>query len=150
MASRPLFVSGWQVEGIKSAGKFFSVLTEVLPLPVYLYFEGDTIAADVRSLLASSAVVPVHEILRATIWPKPSIFHVLATKQFIHELAVVAAKHAEPEVCDHFHAYSDSRVLMQWYDAFSDPLLIDESIIEASLHSFCKKLGAQYSPWHAT
>jgi hypothetical protein len=149
MSSKPLFVSGWEVAGIRSAEKFFSALTEVLPLPVHLCFEGTSISSDVRTLLASSVVAATLQIPPGTIWPKSSVFHVLATEQFIHKLVALAGRHAEPEVCDHFHAYSDSHGLMQWYDAFDDPLLIDESIPEASLQSFCNKLGVQYARWHA-
>src|SRR5579864_9213326 len=130
-----LFASGWEVTGIRSAEKFFSTLTDVLPLPVNLCFEGTSISSDVRALLASGAVAATLQIPPGTIWPKPSVFHVLATEQLIHELAALAGRHAEPEVCDHFHAYNDSHGLMQWYDAFDLPLLIDESITEASLKS---------------
>jgi hypothetical protein len=150
MSSKPLFVSGWEVAGIRSARKFFAALTEVLPLPVRLCFEGTNISSDVRTLFASSAVAATLQIPPGTIWPKPSVFHVLATEQFIHELAALAGKHAGPEVCDHFHAYSDSHgPLMQWYDAFDLPLLIEESITEESLKGFCRKLGVQYARWHA-
>ncbi len=141
--------SGWEVPGIKSAERFFSALTEVLPLPVHLCFEGTSISSDVRTLLASSAVAAALPISPGTIWPKPSVFHVLATEQFIYELAALAGRHAEPEVCDHFHAYNNGQGLMQWYDAFDLPLLVDESITEASLQVFCRKLGVQYARWHA-
>src|SRR6202167_4191326 len=40
-----------------------------------------------------------------TTWPKPSVFHVLATEQLFRQLAALAGRHAESEVCDHFHAY---------------------------------------------
>ncbi len=149
MSSISLFVSGWEVAGIRNAEKFFSALTEVLPLPVHLCFEGTSISSDVRTLLASGVVAATLQIPPGTIWPKPSVFHVLATEQFIHELAALAGRHAESEVCDHFHAYQDSRGLMQWYDAFDLPLLIDESITDASLQRFCNKLGVQYARWHA-
>jgi len=89
------------------------------------------------------------QIPPGTIWPKSSVFHVLATEQFVRRLATLTAKHAEPEICDHFHAYKDGHGLMQWYDAFDLPLLIDESITEASLQSFCTKLGVQFVRWHA-
>jgi hypothetical protein len=148
-SSRPLFASGWEVAGIRSAEKFSSALTEVLPLPMNLCFEGTSISSDVRKLLVSNAVVAALQIPTGTIWPKPSAFHVLATEQFIHELAALAGRHVGPEVCDHFYAYNDGQGLMQWYDAFDLPLLIDKSITEASLQSFCHKLGVQYAPWHA-
>lgn len=149
MSSRPLFANGWEVTGIRSADKFFSTLAEVLPLPVHLYFEGTSISPDVRKLIVSSAVAATLKIPPGTIWPKPSVFHVLATEQFIHELAALARRHVGTEICDHFHAYNNSQGLMQWYDAFDLPLLIDKSITEASLQSFCHKLGVQYTPWRA-
>jgi hypothetical protein len=107
-------------------------------------------ASDVRTLLAASAVAETLQIPAGTIWPKPSVFHVLMTTRFIHELVELSGRHAEPEICDHFHAYGDTHGLMQWYDAFDLPLLIDESIAEAKLHNFCQKLGAQYIRWRAT
>jgi hypothetical protein len=148
MATKPLFDSGWQVAGIKSAEKFFSALTEILPLPVNLCFEGTSISQDVQALFAASAVASSLQIPPGTIWPKPSVFHVRGTEQFLHVLATMAGKHAEPEVCDHFHAYKDSHGLMQWYDAFDLPLLIDETVDDASLQNFCRKLGVQYARWH--
>jgi hypothetical protein len=148
MSSGPLFANGWEVPGIRSGRKFFSALADVLPLPVHLCFEGTRISSDVQTLLASSAVAPALQIPPGTIWPKPSVFHVLATEQFIHELAAVARRRAEPEICDHFHAYHNGQGLMQWYDAFDLPLLIDKSIAEASVQAFCRRLGVQCARWH--
>ena len=150
MPSNSHFHCGWQVFGIKLAADFFSALTGFLRLPVYLCFEGTSISSDVAQLLASGAVAPTLQIPRGTIWPKPSVFHVLATEQFVRELAALAARHAEPEICDHFHAYKDDNMLMQWHDAFDLPLLIDESMTEAGLQSFCNKLGVRYARWQAT
>jgi hypothetical protein len=147
MASKPLFMRGWEVTGIRNAEKFFSALADVLPLPVHLCFEGSSFPSDVRKLLEAHAVPATMQIAAGTIWPKPTVFHVLATEQFLRELEVLARKHAEPEICFHFHAYRDGQGLMQWYDAFVDPLLIDESISEATLQSFCQNLEVKYAPW---
>jgi len=149
MSTKPLFVSGWEVAGIRSAEKFFSAVSNVLPLPVYLCFEGTRISSEVRALLASSAVAATLQIPPGTIWPKSSVFHVLATELFLQELAVLAGRHSESEVCDHFHAYNNGHGLMQWYDAFDLPLLIDESIPKESLQAFCRKLDVQCARWHA-
>jgi hypothetical protein len=149
MSTKPLFDTGWQVVGIRNGEKFFSTLNEILQLPVNLCFEGTRICSDVQSVLASSAVAPSIQIPPGTIWPKPKVFHVRATAQFLNQIAVLSGKYAEPEVCDHFHAYSDTRPLMQWYDAFDLPLLIDESIAEPSLQRLCRRLGVQYARWQA-
>ena len=134
---------------MRSAEAFFPALNEILPLPVNLCFEGTHVSPDVQRLLASRAVTPSMQIPPGTIWPKPSVFHVRATEQFLYELGALAGRHAEPEICDHFHAYTDGHGLMQWYDAFDLPLLIDESIAEASIQSFCRKVEGRYARWHA-
>jgi hypothetical protein len=149
MSNRPLFVSGWEVSAIRRPGEFFSALVEVLPFPVYLCFECNSMASDVRKLLASSAVPASLQIPAGTLWPKPSVFHVFAREHFIGDLAELAGRHVGPEICDHFHAYNHGYGLMQWYDAFDSPLFVDESIAEPALKSFCRKLGAQYAGWHA-
>jgi len=150
VSTMPLIDSGWRITGIRSAESFFSALSEILVLPVNICFEGTSIAPDVQALFAANAVTSTLEIPLGTIWPKSSVFHVSATGQFLQQLTMLSAKHAEPEVCDHFHAYKDGRGLMQWYDAFSgDPLLVDKSIPEANVQSFCRKLGLQYAPWRA-
>lgn len=128
--------------------KFFSPLAELLPLLVILCFDGTSISP------GPSDIAHVQQRARSlrntpgTIWPKPG-FHVFATEQFIHELATLAERHACSEFCDHFHAYKNTRGLTQWCDAFDLPLLIDESITETRLQSFCRTLRVQYVPWNA-
>ena len=148
MSTKLLFDVGWELPGITSAEKFFSALPEILPLPANLCFEGTSISSDIESLFASHAATQILEIPPGTIWPKPSVFHVRATEQFLHELGALADNHAEPEICDHFHAYSGNQGLMQWYDAFSgDALLVHESISETTVQAFCRKLEVPYARW---
>lgn len=149
MSHEPLFVPGWEVSGIRQADEFFAGLVELLPLPTYFCFEGTSIESDVRALLDSNAVVPGRQIPTGTLWPKPITIHVLASQAFIRQLAELARHHAEPEICDHFHAYKDGRGLLQWYDAFDLPLLVDGTIAELTLQRFCEKLGVRYAPWQA-
>jgi len=147
MSTKPLVLPGWEVAGIRSASRFFSALPQILPLPVTFCFEGVNICSDVQSLLASNSIAAGLQIPPGTIWPKPSVFHVRATEQLLDQLAVQAQKHAEPEICDHFHAYKNDHGLMQWYDAFDLPLLIDEPIGEEKLKNFCRVLGVRYARW---
>jgi hypothetical protein len=150
VSTKPLFANGWEVAGIIGAENFFLALPEILPLPTNLCFEGTSMSPNELALFASNAAAHTLEIPSGTIWPKPSTFHVHATEQFLQQLAALAGKHAEAEVCDHFHAYSNGQGLMQWYDAFSgDPLLIEESIPEAKVQGFCRKLGAKYARWNS-
>jgi len=150
VSTKPLFDNGWQLSGITSAEKFFSVLPEILTLPANLCFEGTSSSLDVQSFFASHAATQILQIPPGTIWPKPNVFHVRATEQFLRQLAALADRHAAPEICDHFYAYDGNQGLMQWYDAFSgDPLLVDESVGEMKVQTFCRQLGVPYSRWRA-
>jgi hypothetical protein len=134
----------WEVPGIKRGDTFFAALADLLPFPVYLCFECTGMAPDVRALLQSHAVEPPLQIRTGTLWPKPSVFHVQASDDFIREMVRVASVHAEPEFCDHFHAYDGEVMLLQWYDAFVLPLLVNASIPEPSLRRFCDRLSVSF------
>jgi hypothetical protein len=149
MTDQPYLKGAWEVGGIRRAQAFFDALVDLLPLPSYFRFEGTSIAPDVRKLLEANAVVSAMQIPAGTLLPKPSVFHVLANEAFSRKLAGLASQYAEPEICDHFHAYQDGRVLLQWYDAFLDPLLVDQTIPEVAVQRFCSKLGVRYSQRHS-
>jgi hypothetical protein len=70
---------------------------------------------DVMALFAANAATPTVEIPTGIriIWPKSSVFLVHATEQFLQQLIALAGKHAEAEVCEHFHAYANNQGLMQ-------------------------------------
>jgi hypothetical protein len=145
MTNEAFVENGWEVEGIRDAAAFFDALVGFLPLPAYLCFEGTSIAPDIQALLEAHRVAPVMGIPPGTLWPKPIVFHLRASEPLLRQLASLARRHAEPEICDHFHAYRNSHGLLQWYDAFFDPLLVDEAIPETALQHFCSKLGVSYS-----
>lgn len=134
----------WEVPGITRADQFFAALPDLLSFPVYLCFEGTSMAPDIRALFESRAVEPARQIPKGTLWPKPSIFHVIASTDFVQEMARLALSHAEPEICDHFHAYNSSALLVQWHDAFVIPLLVDDSVPQPSLEKFCERLGVSF------
>jgi xanthine/CO dehydrogenase XdhC/CoxF family maturation factor len=149
MTEEPLFKSGWEVTGIRDGEKFFRSLHDLLPTPAYLVLEGTSIARDVQRLYQSAAIPPRRHVAVGTIFPRPTTVHVPASASFLAELADLAAKHAEPEICDHLHAYDDGRGLLQWYDAFDLPLLVDGSIEQDSVRRMCDALGATYKRWQA-
>lgn len=135
MTHQPLVRSGREVSGIRDSDKFFRSLVDLLPTPAYLVFEGTSIAHDVCQLLQPAAIAPRR--------------HIPVSPSFLVAMADLAAKHAEPEICDHLHAYDDSRVLLQWYDAFDSSMVVDDSIAEESLLEFCDALGATYGRWRS-
>ena len=139
---------GWEITGIRKAAPFFDALVELLPLPTYLRLEGTSIAPDIHAFLEANALAPEMNITPGTLWPKPRVFHVLGSEPLLRRLSMMAGHHAEPEICDHFHAYQNGHVLLQWYDAFTDPLLVDDAITEGAVQHFCSKLRVRYSQLH--
>jgi len=145
MAEESLLKPGWEIEGISTARPFFSSIGILLPLPVYFCFEGTSIEPDVWALLQKNSASPHLQVPTGTLWPKPRVIHVLATAEFVSNLAAIADSHAEPEICDHLHAYKDSKLLLQWHDAFDLPILLDVSIPEEFVQNFCRAAGATYT-----
>src|SRR5262245_33441003 len=111
MTDKAFVKVGWQIAGIRRAPEFFGALVEFLPLFSCLYFEGTSINPDVQKLLEANAVSPMMTVPTGTLWPKPTVFHVIANEDFLRRLAEVSNRYANPEICDHFHAYHAGRGL---------------------------------------
>jgi len=52
--------------------------------------------------------------------------------------------HAEPELAIHFHVYQGATVLLEWYDAFSQPMLISGAVSEERVKLLTDILGTNY------
>ena len=79
-----------------------------------------------------------------TIWPRPKVFHVPATVTILTELARIMKHHAEPELAIHFHVYRNNSVLLEWHDAFSQPMLMSGAIPEEKVKVFADKIGKNF------
>ena len=53
--------------------------------------------------------------------------------------------HAEPELAVHFHVYRNDTVLLEWDDAFSQPMLISGVIPEEKVKLLADRFGKGYS-----
>ena len=56
-------------------------------------------------------------------------------------LSEAALHHAEPEICDHVHFYRDGNALVQWFDAFSGPLLVSKLVPRERVEQFASAVG---------
>jgi hypothetical protein len=79
-----------------------------------------------------------------TLWPRPAYYHVPATPRTLAELALLAESHAEPELAIHFHVYRTGKVLLEWHDAFSQPLLLDGELPESKVRDFASAPGMSF------
>src|SRR5262245_59555218 len=89
----------WVVTGLCQIEPFFRHLGRLIPTPhAIVYLEGTSISTDVRAFLARHSVPAWHEVLRGTIWPQPSTFHLPISQEVLNGLAELAMHHAYPEI----------------------------------------------------
>lgn len=134
----------WKVSSPKAFPAFLRELTNIISSDAIVYIEGGTPSSKLKTFLTQRCVPEVSHVEMGTIWPKPQVYHLPAIRENLFELADIAEKCAEPEVAIHFHVYKNNKVLLQWFDAFSDPLFFSKDLSEEQIKPFCDKLGLTY------
>ncbi len=134
----------WEVDGPKIFEDMFNALKGWVAEDAILYFEGGDSDAEIDNFIAMYSVTEVSHVAMGTIWPRPKVFHVPATVTILTELARVMKHHAGPELAVHFHVYCNDSVLLQWHDAFSQPILMSGAIPEEKVKVFADKIGKNF------
>ncbi|MBI1748050.1 MAG: hypothetical protein HYR55_15895 [Acidobacteria bacterium] len=134
----------WQVDGPKTFQELFDALQGWLPEGVILYFEDGSPDAEINDFMAKYSCQGQAHVAMNTIWPRPNIFHVPAEPAILTELSKIMEHHAEPELAIHFHVYKNNIVLLEWHDAFSQPIRLNGSIPEVQVENFAKKAGKKF------
>src|SRR5260370_34542447 len=140
----------WVIRGLSEFEPFFRNLGRLLPgSAAVVYLEGVSISPDVLKFLEEHSAAPWHEVLRGTIWPKPSTFHLPASPEVLSHLADLASRHANTEIAEHCHLYTKDGMILQWYDACDagSPLGAGPTIPEEPVKAFCDVTGAKYSAY---
>jgi hypothetical protein len=115
-----------------------------LPDDAVLYFEGGEPDAEVVRFMARHSIPEQAHISIGTTWPRPQTFHVPARPAILAELTGIMSHHAEPELAVHFHVYRGTQILLQWYDAFCVPLLLNGTTPEEEVVAFARRIGAAH------
>lgn len=125
---------------------FIRSLRELLPANSALYFEGTTVVpAAIATFERFAPGSDRLDIARGTIAPTPKVFHACMTDEALNAVAELFENHASPEICDHFHAYHTSTILLQWHDAFfGDPFLLAGALDETTVARFCAMHHCEY------
>lgn len=137
----------WRVSSPKTFSAFLRALVDIVPDGSIAYLEGGTIPRELETFLNARAVAEVAHVAVGTIWPRPKIFHVPATPDNLLSLADIVEHCAEPEVASHFHVYKDNSLILQWFDAFSDPMYLSKKIAEDKVREFCVRLSVKYDTY---
>ena len=137
--------SQWEIDGQISFSGFLEALIGWLPAGSILYFEDGHPDREIERFFEKHQV-PENERKRVPLGScgRPKILHAPATDAVLAELSKIMEHHAEPELAIHFHAYKDKQVLIQWYDAVNDPVLLNSSFPEEQIRVLAEKIGKKY------
>ena len=133
----------WKVSGVTTAKDFFRAVSLLVPDATHMFLEGSP-APDIEKVLADAADDTDYTGPVGTIWSWPRKnrrFSVRASPELFARLSEASSSHAEPEICDHVHFYRGEEALVQWFDAFSDPLLISKSLTRERVERFASAVG---------
>ena len=137
----------WKVAGVRSAERFFRAVSVLVPDATHMFLEGSP-APDVEALLVDAADAADYAAPAGTLWSWPQKnrrFSVRASSGLFARLSEAASHHAEPEICCHVHFYRGQEALVQWFDAFSDPLLVSKSVARDRVEQFASAVGGAVS-----
>jgi hypothetical protein len=135
----------WCVTGTREAEHFLRALSACFPDGAVLYLEG-TGEPHVAEYLRSVSIPADARPALGTIWPKPDTHHVALTRESMRAFAEYLETHPTGHVCSHCHVYRDSRVLLEWYDAFGDdPLFIALDVDETAVRQFAGAIRSTVS-----
>ena len=131
----------WEIEGKTNFPRLLSALTKIFPKDSILYFEGGSPNKQLSEFFNRHAIQEQLHVAFGTIWPRPKVFHVPASQQIISKLVSIAETCADPEIAVHFHVYHDAEVLLEWHDAFTQPMFLSGNIAEEKVKNFVDTLS---------
>ena len=128
----------WSISGISHAEGFFRAIPRLVPEATHVFLEGSP-DPDVVALLGAHAVAQEYGAPKGTLWswPRSHRYALHASPELFSALADLARRHAQPDICSHVHVYRDLEPLVQWFDAFSDPLMVSKAIPRERVEQFC-------------
>jgi hypothetical protein len=138
--------NSWRVSGVRNAQKFFQAIAALVPDATDVFLEGSP-DADIVALMRPHIEHPDYMAPTGTLWswPRNQRFRLKASPELFARLSEAAAHHAEPEICDHLHVYFGHEPLVNWFDAFAEPLLVSRTIARDTVEQFCGDVGGVLS-----
>lgn len=137
----------WRVLGVRTAEGFFRAVSLLVPDATHMFLEGSP-DPEIEALLAGAADDADYAAPVGTIWSWPHKdrrFSVRTSPELFVRLSEAASGRAEPEICSHIHFYRGQEALVQWFDAFSDPLLVSKSVARERVEGFASAVGGALS-----
>ena len=134
----------WELSGAQEFPTLFKELENFLPPDSVLYFEDGSPSGELLKFLESSSIPEQLHVAYGTAWPRPKIFHIPATKENLEKLTDLTEHCATPELAIHFHVYCNGEVLIEWHDAFDNPMYVSQYFSKDQIKSLCISLSMNY------
>ena len=103
--------------------------------------EGVSIHPEVTQTLQPHVIVPALEIKPGTLYPTPEWLHIRASEDALTTLNELVNTCAGPEICNHLYAYQEGTLLLEWHDAFDDPIHVAGTASSTVIAAFCAAFG---------
>lgn len=136
----------WEVSGKTDFPSLLRTLPGLLPEGCVLYFEGGSPSGELQIFFRRHCVLERAHVQYGTIWPKPRVFHIPATREAMERLSHLSESCASPELAEHFHVYRDRSVLLEWHDVFTQPMLLAGHFSEEAVRTFTESLHMSFKP----
>jgi hypothetical protein len=134
----------WEVSGKTDFRSLVEALPDLLPEDSVLYFEDGAPRGALLEFLRARKVPERAHVAYGTIWPKPRVFRLPATRDTMKRLAEMMQTSGPWELAIHFHVYRGQSVLLQWHDILADPILLSGELSEEKVKAFAQRLGMSY------
>jgi len=145
---QPIFSAGpcWEVTPAQSLSSFVRALITLEWANSVLYIESGTRApSELDSYLRENAIEQPTRIKGGTVLPRPIVYCVPATIETLTDIGNIAENLTTPIGSIHIHIYQKENMLLQWFDAFLDPIWISIDVPESKIEEFSRELGSSYT-----
>ena len=137
----------WELDGETDFPSLLSALIGFLPGGCTLYFEGGFSEGELVQFMKARQIQERIHVAVGTLWPRPKYYHIPATSENLSELAEIAEHHAEPELAVHFHVYCEQKIILEWHDAFAQPMLLAGTLGEGKVKVLANELNMEVTKW---
>lgn len=131
----------WELDGNTDFPSVLRALVALLPEGSVLYFEDGRPTGRLLEFIESHRIDPQSHVAAGTIWPRPWFYHIPATAANLLELAGLLGEFAESELAIHFHVYCAEKIILEWHDAFTQPMHLAGTFQEEKVTMFGEGLN---------
>ena len=133
----------WLVPSPSRPIRIASALRVLLSPQGVIALEGTSIHPEVKRTLQPYVIVPALQIRPGRGYPTPEWLHIRASDDGLRTLDELVNTSAGPEICDNLYAYENGVLLLDWHDAFDDPIHVAGTEPQQVIAAFCEALGVE-------